>query len=74
MQNKSPEALSLPATYSARATSVRCVTPELRRNRSASLLGLQAVALPDMPLSGTCTIKHGVLANVHRSMRLERGR
>ena len=69
MLTKSLEALSRPSTHSTRASSVRCVTPELRRNRGASLLGLQAVALPDMPLSGTCSIEHGVLANDHRSKR-----
>ena len=67
MLTKSLEALSRPATHSARTSSARCVTPELRRNRGASLLGLQAVASPDMPLSGACSIEHGVLANDHRS-------
>ena len=74
MLTKSLEALSRPTTHSARSSSARCVTPELRRNRGASLLGLQAVTMPDMPLSGTCSIEHGVLANDHRSMRHERVR
>ena len=52
MLMKRLEALSRPATHSTRTPSPRCVTPELRRNRGASLLGLQAVSLPDLPLTG----------------------
>jgi len=71
MMLKSLEALSRPATHSARASSTRCLTAELRKNRGASLLGLQAVALPDTPLSGSCSVEHGVLANDQRSRHVK---
>ena len=67
MPQKRLEALSRPGTRSARTSSIPCIMPEFRRNRGASFLGLQAVSLPDMLLTGSCSAEHGILANEYRS-------